>query len=369
MGVKVACWRPLLAHLLAEADQPYQEGNAAKVAKVDPLVARVAVMELPATYLSLEIEGQLIRSGKILNGQPSVVVVGGKNLTLREGDVELELQSKVTGLITLQETLGLRARSFAMLKLASFEVLRKLTGKFTSVARQTCPAGMRPPTINEVRLFDRTMWEQILKWKAHSSGEIDEGLSRYLTNPQAELWRLVEAVMEEKGSAPNAPVKPPEVLGVRQEALAEMHHHKGVASGGEAEEERSACGQGKGRAQAAQEEGQLPRAAMPDNAARGTDAERSSALQGSRFSAGPLCSQIFRVLEPWDILRGRDVFLHKEGLQEDLTLCEVFHHSPNGATFSRARELPIKGVLDPPKPFRSDSSPRGLTEELKLLLV
>ena len=38
----------------------------------------------------------------------------------------------------------------------------------------------------------------------------------------------------------------------------------------------------------------------------------------------------------------------------------MVHFAPNCATFSRAREIPIKGVRDPPKPLRSDREAWGI---------
>ena len=62
--------------------------------------------------------------------------------------------------------------------------------------RQTTPKGMRAPTINEVRRFDREMMKQGLRYKAEAHGEVDECLLYFLNDPTAGLWRLVEAVTE-----------------------------------------------------------------------------------------------------------------------------------------------------------------------------
>lgn len=66
------------------------------------------------------------------------------------------------------------------------------------------------------------------------------------------------------------------------------------------------------------------------------------------------------VLEPWDLLRGKDVFENSKELDRDCRACSASHKAPNCGTFSRARERPIKGVANPPKPLRSLSCPRGL---------
>ncbi len=51
-------------------------------------------------------------------------------------------------------------------------------------------------------------------------------------------------------------------------------------------------------------------------------------------------------------------------LEEELGASDLSHFAPNCATFSRAREIPIKGVVSPPKPIRSESFPKGIPEEL-----
>ena len=67
-----------------------------------------------------------------------------------------------------------------------------------------------------------------------------------------------------------------------------------------------------------------------------------------------------RVARPWDLLRGRDVFRDRIELDSELALHEVQHWAPNCCTFSRARDYPIPGVTNPPKPLRSESFPEGI---------
>ena len=68
--------------------------------------------------------------------------------------------------------------------------------------------------------------------------------------------------------------------------------------------------------------------------------------------------------EPWDILRGKCVFKNSAELKSDLLDSTLSHWAPNCATFSRAREIPIRGVKSAPRPIRSESSPRGIPEEV-----
>jgi len=70
-------------------------------------------------------------------------------------------------------------------------------------------------------------------------------------------------------------------------------------------------------------------------------------------------------LEPWDLLRGFDVFRDRDALDD--VLSEAFLHSwaPNCATYSRAREIPLKGIRNPPKPIRSEIHPEGIPDEVR----
>ena len=72
----------------------------------------------------------------------------------------------------------------------------------------------------------------------------------------------------------------------------------------------------------------------------------------------------FRILEPWDLLRGKDVFLDCNDLDVDVLEADLAHFAPNCATFSRAREIPIQGVANAPRPIRSIDYPQGIPEEV-----
>ena len=68
------------------------------------------------------------------------------------------------------------------------------------------------------------------------------------------------------------------------------------------------------------------------------------------------------VLAPWDLLRGRDVFRDVSQLDDVLSFTCMAHWAPNCATFSRARERPIPGVKNAPKPVRNESFPGVLAD-------
>ena len=70
------------------------------------------------------------------------------------------------------------------------------------------------------------------------------------------------------------------------------------------------------------------------------------------------------VLEPLDLLRGKRVFKHRDGLNADLLKSKLEHWAPNCSTFSRAREIPIAAVKNAPHPIRSEEFPTGIPSEL-----
>ena len=73
------------------------------------------------------------------------------------------------------------------------------------------------------------------------------------------------------------------------------------------------------------------------------------------------------VKRPWDLLRGLDVFCDAVFLRSELDDSFVSHWAPNCSSFSRARERPIPGVSNPPRPLRSDVFPEGIPEVLEKL--
>lgn len=77
-------------------------------------------------------------------------------------------------------------------------------------------------------------------------------------------------------------------------------------------------------------------------------------------------SPVFVVVSPpWDLLRGRCVFKHANQLEDEVSSSSASHCAPNCATFSRAREIPIKGIKCPPRPVRSELFPKGIPSELE----
>ena len=72
----------------------------------------------------------------------------------------------------------------------------------------------------------------------------------------------------------------------------------------------------------------------------------------------------FTIFPPCDILRGRCVFGDRSKLLDEVMEADLSHFAPNCATFSRAREIPIPNVANPPRPLRSEEFPKGIPSEL-----
>ena len=58
------------------------------------------------------------------------------------------------------------------------------------------------------------------------------------------------------------------------------------------------------------------------------------------------------------------MFRDRSLLDKEMEESSLTHFAPNCATFSRAREIPIKGVTNPPRPLRSSAFPLGIPEEV-----
>ena len=73
----------------------------------------------------------------------------------------------------------------------------------------------------------------------------------------------------------------------------------------------------------------------------------------------------FRINPPWDLLRGKDVFESTPELEDDVFNADLTHWGPNCATYSRAREIPIHNVKNPPRPLRSLLHPKGIQPQVR----
>ena len=90
----------------------------------------------------------------------------------------------------------------------------------------------------------------------------------------------------------------------------------------------------------------------------------AKAERGSLTRPAVVSGKKWSVKRPWDLLRGLDVFTDSRLLNNELSDSFAAHWAPNCSSFSRAREKPIPGVANPPRPLRSDTYPRAIPSVL-----
>ena len=96
----------------------------------------------------------------------------------------------------MRNYLEIRARCYEMLEIAPYPVYKRLTERYVSKLIGRVPKGMRPPTLEEVRRFDRTLHEELLRWLSRNVGSLDSGVNYHLENEHVTLWKLLDPVIE-----------------------------------------------------------------------------------------------------------------------------------------------------------------------------
>ena len=140
------------------------------------------------SYISKEEEDRLMREGKIPKSSHTELVLNKESRVIAKDaveDISKHLQ-KVGAMEFLRAKLDLRARALEMLDLARFGTLRALSDKYYS-------SGMRCPTINEVRRFDREMQTLVFRHLSRGEGTLQDALLYYVEGDDG-LWRLLDPV-------------------------------------------------------------------------------------------------------------------------------------------------------------------------------
>ena len=126
-------------------------------------------------YISKEEEDKLMREGKLPKSSHTELV--------------LNKESKV-----IAAKLDLRARALEMVDLARFNTPRALSDKYYGKMNATVAAGMRCPTMNEVRRFDREMQTLVYRHLSRGEGTLQDALQFYVESDDG-LWRLLDPVI------------------------------------------------------------------------------------------------------------------------------------------------------------------------------
>ena len=235
-------------------------------------------------FISKEEEDRLTREGKLpKHGQTELILGKDSRVVARDKIDESQLHPpKVSEMEVLRARLEIRAKAMDMLELASYSTMRSLSDRYYSKVNASTPAGMRTPTLNELRRFDREIQVIIYRHLSRGQGSMEDAIQYYVTNDGDALWRLLDPVVallpdqgiedttEHKGStvakpvaasssaaAPSAP--PPfrlrygrqaydDVPGVQEETSASLPSSRRLSkeAKGSEESEEGPQGQGEG---------------------------------------------------------------------------------------------------------------------------
>ena len=115
--------------------------------------------------------------------QELVPVISGTTVSFKDKKDEVEpgIGEKAEDLEAVRRYLDL-TRAFDMLGVASYTIYKQLTEKYISRLIGRVPQGMRAPTVEEVRRFDRTLHEELLRWVGRSASSLDEGVIHHVEN-------------------------------------------------------------------------------------------------------------------------------------------------------------------------------------------
>ena len=148
-------------------------------------------------YITMEEEQVLTRAGKMPRPNKEFVLRGDELKYKDKKDDEAHpVGDRAEDLEGVRKYLDIRARALDMVEAASYGVYKRLNEKYVSKVVGRVPQGMRPPTLEEVRRFDRTLHEELLRWVSRSAGTLDEGVTYHLEHEEIALWRLLDPVVK-----------------------------------------------------------------------------------------------------------------------------------------------------------------------------
>lgn len=159
-------------------------------------------------FINQEAERRMVRSGTLPKSKSELVLSKDAKISVEDKGTDVVPGDKANDMEKMRGYLDVRAKAAEMLSVASYTTYRSLTEKYCSKILATVPEGMRAPTIQEVRRFDRTLHEEILRWLSREVGSLDNALEYYLRDENNALWRLLDPVLQslpdqgiEKGKA------------------------------------------------------------------------------------------------------------------------------------------------------------------------
>ena len=105
--------------------------------------------------------------------------------------------AKVEDMETLRARLDIRARALDMLDLVGYGATRLLSDKYYGKVNAVVADGMRSPTLNELRRFDREMQVHVYRHLSRGIGSLEGAIQYYVSTDADNLWRLLDPVIKQ----------------------------------------------------------------------------------------------------------------------------------------------------------------------------
>ena len=129
--------------------------------------------------LSKDEEDRLSREGKLPKSSHTEIVLSkdSKIVGKEKAAEAVPGVSKVEDMETLRARLDIRARSLEMLDLVRYGTMRLLSDKYYGKVNAVVADGMRTPSLNEVRRFDREMQVHVFRHLSRGVGSLEGAIS------------------------------------------------------------------------------------------------------------------------------------------------------------------------------------------------
>ena len=151
------------------------------------------------SFISKEEEDKLTREGKLPKHSQTELILGkdSKVVARDRTDDSSAGVSKVNEMETLRARLDLRARATEMIDVARYTTMRSLSDRYYSKLNASLAEGMRAPTLNELRRFDRELQVTIFRHLSRGQGNLEDAIQYYVENDGDTLWRLLDPVLKQ----------------------------------------------------------------------------------------------------------------------------------------------------------------------------
>eukprot|EP00435_Cladocopium_sp_Y103_P048624 s338_g14.t1 len=151
------------------------------------------------SFISKEEEDRLMRDGKLPKTHYTELVFKDDKVVAKEksGTEPPTGVDTVGSMEVLRARLDIRARAMDMLELAKYNTVRSLSDKYYSRLNATVAEGMRCPTLNELRRFDRELQLTVYRHLSRGSGSLEDALTYYVNNETDPLWKLLDPVLKQ----------------------------------------------------------------------------------------------------------------------------------------------------------------------------